>query len=141
MPCPKFMKNKKCSKCGSFKNGFSFKNRKLNIFHSVCKLCQRTYTKKYYWINRKLSIERVLRRRRRIAKWFRNFKKTLSCVKCGEADWVCLDLHHKNPTEKEHGIGWYVHRGVSIENILKEIKKTKVLCANCHRKFHRKGET
>lgn len=40
-------------------------------------------------------------RRRQVAKWYRDYKQTLACVKCGENDPVTLDFHHQDPGEKD----------------------------------------
>ena len=57
------------------------------------------------------------------------------CVKCGEQDVACLDFHHRDPLEKEGHIGEF--RKFGIKRLLAEIAKCDVLCANCHRKYHR----
>jgi hypothetical protein len=47
------------------------------------------------------------------------------------------DFHHKDPTTKEFGIGWALTRtSISIEDLLKEVDKCLMLCANCHRIEH-----
>lgn len=58
------------------------------------------------------------------------------CMKCGYKKYPeVLEFHHKDPTKKEFGIG---QRGLtrSWERIKKEIKKCRLLCANCHREEH-----
>jgi len=57
------------------------------------------------------------------------------CIKCGEMDASCLDFHHRDPAEKEGHIGEF--RKFGMKRLLAEIEKCDVLCANCHRKFHR----
>jgi hypothetical protein len=47
-----------------------------------------------------------------------------------------LDLHHKDPKEKEFCLGEIVHRGWSKKRILEEVEKCDVHCANCHRELH-----
>ena len=63
-----------------------------------------------------------------------NYKKTLSCKKCGESRFYLLDFHHRNPEEKEYAISDNPRAG--LETIKKEIAKCDVLCANCHREWH-----
>ena len=47
------------------------------------------------------------------------------------------DFHHKDPTTKEFSIGFALTRtGISIEDLLKEVDKCLMLCANCHRIEH-----
>ena len=58
------------------------------------------------------------------------------CEKCGYDKCIdSFDFHHKNPSEKEFGIG---SKGVtrSWEKTRKEIDKCILLCANCHREEH-----
>lgn len=73
--------------------------------------------------------EQVSKRRLLIDK----IKLDSGCSLCGyNAHAVALDFDHLNPKEKEFTIGTkYCHKPW-IE-ILKEIQKCRVLCANCHR--------
>ena len=58
------------------------------------------------------------------------------CIRCGESDVACLDFHHRNgKVDKLGHIG--VIRKFAPERIKAEIAKCDVLCANCHRKYHR----
>lgn len=66
--------------------------------------------------------------------WLAEYKKTLSCTKCGENHPACLDFHHKDPSTKEFSISKMASN--SIERLKAEIAKCEVLCANCHRKEH-----
>lgn len=66
-----------------------------------------------------------------------DFKRTHPCVDCEESDPVCLDFHHRDPSQKSFVIGHqYAQR--SRERMQIEIDKCDVLCANCHRKRHAK---
>lgn len=95
------------------------------------------YFKKWYEDNKEIQYERVKNRKKFILEWFREYKKTLSCEKCGESFWACLDFHHRDPSTKEGGIiSLIVRRGWGIDRLMTEIEKCDVLCANCHRKFH-----
>lgn len=58
------------------------------------------------------------------------------CGRCGEKDPACLDFHHRNgKADKEGHIGEF--RKFGTQRLLAEIAKCDVLCANCHRKYHR----
>jgi hypothetical protein len=73
------------------------------------------------------------------------------CSRCGESNPVCLELHHLDGKEKDVRLrthfnpetqtkwmpGW---GNLSYSDIVDEIKKCEVLCANCHRKLERKHE-
>lgn len=133
---------KKCSKCNSDKpiDEFSWKDKKNNRRSSECKDCHRKYRDAYYKNNKKKEIKRVHRRRQELLEWFSNLKKTWKCSRCSEDHPAALQLHHRDPSEKEGGINLLIRRrGWSIEKILEEIKKCEVLCANCHFKEHWRG--
>lgn len=45
-----------------------------------------------------------------------------------------LDFHHIDPSTKE--AGWAQMRKMSMENMIKELDKCILVCANCHREIH-----
>lgn len=98
---------------------------------------QRAYERAWYTRNAEKVRAKASRRRRAIAEWFRSFKRTLACVRCGENDWVCLDFHHRDSRKEDPVISYMWKNGWGIRRILAEIAKCDVLCSNCHRKFHR----
>lgn len=57
------------------------------------------------------------------------------CVDCGitGSSWI-FDFHHKDPNEKEWS--WGHHKTSNWKNLLKELTKCDLLCANCHRIRH-----
>lgn len=75
----------------------------------------------------------VLRRYTELAE----YKTTRGCRLCGEDDARCLDFHHRNPSRKSFYISTSAP-GVSRVRRMAELKKCDVVCANCHRKLHRK---
>jgi hypothetical protein len=56
-----------------------------------------------------------------------------SCSVCGIKDPRVLEFDHIDPTTKSFGIARGMTNALSWENILIEIKKCQVLCANCHK--------
>ena len=95
-------------------------------------------SRKWFAANKEKQRDYVKARGKVIQDWFREYKKNLSCIRCGENHPSCLDFHHIDPSQKEVEVPVLVSRGRSIENILKEIAKCEILCANCHRKEHSK---
>jgi hypothetical protein len=75
-------------------------------------------------------------RKAKLRKQLSDYKTTLKCSKCPEAHSACLDFHHIDPTTKSFGLGQAIHKQVSWDKIINEIRKCIVLCANCHRKEH-----
>jgi hypothetical protein len=66
--------------------------------------------------------------------WFFRYKYTLQCQNCGIDHPGCLQFHHRDRREKEAEVSNL--RQASIKQLLREIDKCDVLCANCHAKLH-----
>ena len=92
------------------------------------------YNKEHYIKNKTERLKKIRERKSLIKKWYVDYKSNLFCENCGESDIRCLDFHHKNPKQKKFSLSRGIEFGYSIINLLKEIDKCKVLCANCHRK-------
>jgi hypothetical protein len=59
------------------------------------------------------------------------------CQICGYDKCVqSLDLHHKNPQEKDFGFGAIRGNPKSWVRIVEELRKCVLICANCHREIH-----
>ncbi|MFA4972399.1 MAG: HNH endonuclease signature motif containing protein [bacterium] len=72
--------------------------------------------------------DRTIRRIRGWARWFDG------CARCGcQIDPVALELHHRNPGEKEVEPG----NATSWKRWFAEYLKCEVLCSNCHRIVHK----
>ena len=101
---------------------------------TVCKSCRKEYDKKRYEDNISYFKENREAVKKKNREWYNEYKKTLSCEKCGEDRWYLLDFHHINPNEKELAIASAI--STSIDAVKKEIEKCIPLCSNCHREFH-----
>jgi len=83
---------------------------------------------------RKCVAEGVQRRRKKV-------KRILveeaggKCIRCDyDKCYEALQFHHRNPEEKEFGIGSKgLTRGLDI--LRKEAKKCDLLCSNCHKEI------
>ena len=95
-----------------------------------------------YWIDPK-GKEKVLARNklnkgrynnrwasRRGAIWKYNYLLDKSCEHCGESDMLKLQFDHKSQYEKVDNITNLL-KG-SLNALREEVKKCRVLCANCH---------
>lgn len=111
-----------CTACGVSKSEdeFYFKGRKaLGIRMKECKACFNT---------------RMMRRYEERAEYIVSLKGG-KCLLCGYNKCLAaLHFHHVDPTQKEFQISkrW----SASKENILKEVEKCVLLCANCHAEEH-----
>lgn len=75
--------------------------------------------------------------RKKRKEWWKELKRGKSCMYCGETSFVCLDFHHRDPSQKLFNIAFaYGRKGRTKEEILAEIEKCDVVCANCHRRLH-----
>lgn len=72
-------------------------------------------------------------RRKKINDWYIGYKKSKKCECCGIDDFRVLEFHHIESTTKECNVSDAVKSAWSKHRILKEMKKCKILCANCHR--------
>lgn len=95
---------------------------------AVCRSCLTVYNKARY--RRYAATQALSRHERKLA--VQAIKTASGCEGCGEKHPACLDFHHRDPATKTRGIATFVR----MDDILAEIAKCVVLCANCHRKHH-----
>lgn len=81
------------------------------------------------------------RRRSKIRLWLDDFKRTMSCERCGFKDHRALEFHHTNHWDKRFNVADMIRYGSSIKKIMTEISKCRVLCSNCHRIEHHEART
>lgn len=72
-------------------------------------------------------------RKDRLHEQYFEFKKTLSCVECGNDDFRVLEFDHLDPACKSFNVSEGLQKGFAFAKIEAEIDKCQVLCANCHR--------
>ena len=63
-----------------------------------------------------------------------DIKRSRACYFCQEDEPVALDFHHRDPNEKDFTVSAEIHK--TINQLLEEVAKCEVICANCHRKIH-----
>lgn len=129
---------KECRRCKIEKtyNEFSKNKRQKDGHYSYCKVCKKEEDARLYKRNPEQTKERNKRYIDKTKKWWKEYRTSLKCERCGENRFWVLEFHHQNPSEKEHNISYLTNKGYSIKTILKEINKCIVLCANCHRDHH-----
>ena len=126
---------KDCNKCGLNKNEDEFTKTKYGGLASWCNSCKREKARKWYSENKQKVLVKQKKNREKRGEWFIEYKKTLKCSECGENHPAVLDFHHLDPSEKEFNLSdqiWCRKK----EDVISEINKCIVLCANCHRKLH-----
>lgn len=70
--------------------------------------------------------------RKEVRKAVQKIKSKMGCERCGNKDFRVLQFDHKNQKNKKEDISRMVSNGNTLPTVLKEIKKCRVLCANCH---------
>jgi peptide methionine sulfoxide reductase MsrB len=110
---------------------------------SVCRICKKekpielfvTLKGKYQNTCRPCGVIETRKRQEKHAERFRRIKSERGCLRCGENDPYCLDFHHKDPSQKKFILAKRGSRPLTQE-VLDEMEKCVVLCANCHAKLH-----
>jgi hypothetical protein len=128
---------RKCSRCGSTKSireftGSSEKGKKIDTY---CRPCRAAYNREHYQANRQRYIDQARRRKEEVRAnnyaLLIQFLRSHPCVDCGEDDVLVLEFDHV--AEKSFQITAAITYR-SWADILVEIAKCDVVCANCHRR-------
>ena len=93
---------------------------------------QRLAQSKHYLKHKDRFVLRSKRRRRIAREKLFKYLQTISCEDCGNNDFRVLEFDHIDPKLKRGNVSRmaHTHTWATVE---KEIKKCRVLCANCHR--------
>jgi hypothetical protein len=70
----------------------------------------------------------------RVREQLRLVKQSVGCDVCGESNPDCLHFHHRDSRMKRTNVACMVN--MRLEEVIKEVFKCNVLCANCHRREH-----
>jgi 5-methylcytosine-specific restriction endonuclease McrA len=132
-----------CSICGVAKSEqeFFYRNKLAEKLHAQCKNCyvlkRRQIWRDHYYKYGSGYRERAVERSRRIKDALRGqmmqYLSDKGCVSCGNTDIRVLEFDHIDPKTKSFSIARAIASTLSWENILKEIAKCQILCANCHK--------
>ncbi len=87
---------------------------------------------------RKCSTDAVSRRRKLLKQKAVDYMGG-ACTKCGyKNSLAALEFHHKDPKEKDFGIGNGDTRAWA--EIQEELDKCILVCSNCHREIHENAQ-
>lgn len=110
---------KKCTRCGKDKEltEFAFRYKEKGILQSICKECKKELDREdYKREGRRVSIRKAWKKhKQKTRKFVEEYKKTHSCVKCGESRFYVLELHHVE--DKTYNIGDMLSIGRSIKSV------------------------
>ena len=130
---------KRCPKCEVQLPLTSFtQSKNTGRWSSYCKPCLSLYCRNHYVKNapkhnaRRDRMRAIYKKRNRA--FVIAYLKAHPCVDCGEADTTILDFDHVCPEEKEHEVSYLSRRGRPLKELIREIARCEVRCANCHRR-------
>ena len=133
-----------CGRCKEKKplDEFAWRRKASGQLDNYCRPCRTAYKHEHYARNRQRYIDSARRRRERVVAermvYLVSFLREHPCVDCGESDPLVLEFDHLR--EKQFGIGKGM-RERPWQDVLTEIAKCDVVCANCHRRrTNRRGE-
>ena len=127
----------KCYRCQEAKPAEEFGWRKTaeNRRDSYCRPCRAAYKRQHYLANKGRYVRQAQRRKQRLrleqTRLLIGYFEAHPCVDCGERDPVVLEFDHLR--DKRFDIGPAISQR-SWRDILAEIQKCEVVCANCHRR-------
>lgn len=75
-------------------------------------------------------------KRSEVRQWIAEYKKLLSCNRCGFKHPAALQFHHTGVGPKLFEIGSANTLQKSVKQVQDEIAKCEVICANCHAIHH-----
>ena len=85
---------------------------------------------------RPAAAEKRSKKRSELRSWIADYKRTLSCVRCGFKHPAALQFHHVDQNTKKFEIGSAVMLQKSLRQVQEEIAKCECICANCHAVHH-----
>ena len=135
---------KTCTKCMLTKDETEYfvRDKSTGRLHAQCKGCYKSHRQSYqanhYLAYRDTYLVRAKLRHHRVRSEYRaNMLQYLSdkqCCICGENDVRVLEFDHIDPKAKSFSISQAVKLGRSWSEVIEELKKCRVLCANCHKR-------
>lgn len=87
---------------------------------------------RHYYANKDQYLQRNREKRERLREWVSEYKAR-PCADCGvQYPPYVMDFDHLDPTTKKDVVGRIIMMG-SWKQLLAEVEKCDVVCANCHR--------
>ena len=131
---------KKCYKCGidKLEDDFSSNKSKPNGKNLECKQCQKEYFAKYYSNNPEKQKTAIKKCHQRGRYFIQKYKIEKGCSVCGyNKHPAALHFHHRDPRQKSFSVSMAAAH-LSEQELIQEIIKCDILCANCHAEHHNK---
>lgn len=111
---------------------------KRKAYYAARKGMQAAHSKKWYEAHKKEHIERVKKYKEKYiddrCRYVHEYLDTHPCIDCGEDDIVVLEFDHRDRSDKSFTIGLHRRLVRSMQELIDEIVKCDIRCANCHRR-------
>ena len=111
-----------------------------------CRTCQRLKDEEEFYFTtnktkrfkdcRPCVSKNIAEQKRGIYEWVDDHKASIGCEHCGERDKRCLQLHHRDSSNKKKSVATLIGKGYIFRTVRAEVQKCEVLCANCHSIHH-----
>ena len=127
----------RCSRCKEEKpsEDFAWRRRAKGQRDTYCRPCRAAYHREHYQANKQRYIDAAARRRKAQLQerfiFLMAYFRSHPCVDCGENDPIVLEFDHLQ--DKKFAISSGI-RNRNWGDVLDEIAKCEVVCANCHRR-------
>jgi hypothetical protein len=128
---------KRCSRCKTEKpdEKFAWHRRDRGQRQTYCRPCSAEYHREHYRANKQRYIDAAARRKKALLQerfiFLMAYFRDHPCVDCGEGDPIVLEFDHLR--DKKFSISEGI-QGRRWQDVLDEIAKCDVVCANCHRR-------
>lgn len=121
---------KRCGRCGRNRLLKFFSRKSGDRLQSYCQDCHNEANRNHYLNNRQSHLERAYRRRAHL-KQLIDEMKAKPCADCGVAyPPYVMDFDHREGKSFSISQAW---RARPWGEVISEIEKCDVVCANCHR--------
>jgi len=121
---------KQCGRCGKKRLVKFFNKRRGNQLHSYCRDCHKEVNRIHYLNNKQAHLQKAANRRVKLRQLI-NEAKAKPGVDCGVSyPYYVMDFDHREKKNFSISQSW---RFRSWAEVLAEIQKCDVVCANCHR--------
>ena len=134
---------RKCVRCTEWKDetNFNIRNQERGLLQSVCSSCQQQDSRDRYandpeYVKERNRLARQ-KGRERARLFVFQYLSQKPCADCGETDTEVLTFDHVRGNKK-YNVADMVQQGLGLENIMREIGKTDVVCFNCHMRREQK---
>jgi hypothetical protein len=128
---------RRCGRCGHLKpiDEFAWRRKRRRQRDNMCAPCRSAYGREHYLANRQKYIDSEAKRKRARAetrtRYLLEYFRAHPCSDCGETDPLVLEFDHLRDKRFEV-TNQFASR--NWQEILDEIAKCEVVCANRHRR-------